>query len=338
MAFAVTGNSQTAGSERVKVDYDALNAYMIKVCGGGKKRSLPGVISGIYDLGLQKLNDAAIDVTDAEWLKRNPEFDGDVNGEAAKAIIARTKREDVRFEEFEGKMCFRYKQNPVQQVAVAVDFPQILVDKGPHFGAESKPLPLRLILNGEFKQLVQRPYNLRSMNHAKAGEKAKWALAKNNNLHKLAAAVEILDSDGLFKAERLDELLGKVAQFEIQVFMKGADSQKKGFYTETINLAGIVPEGMPLPEMPEGVTLALVQMWDADLDKTAALEARACIKNHQRQALNFVGDGGVDSPLKVVIGEGFKKDGAPKAETKPEVTAIPAREEGDDDFDDDVPF
>lgn len=339
MAFLVTGNSQTAGSERKKVDYDALNAYMVQACGGGKKRSLPGIISGIYDLGLQKLDDAAIDVTDAEWLKRNPEFDGDINGAAAQLIISRTKRENVRFEEHEGKMCFRYKQNPVQQIAASVDFPQIMVDKGPHYGGESKPMPLRLIFNGEFKQLVQRPFNLRSMNHAKPGEKAKWALAKNNGLHKLAAATDLLDTDGLFKAERLDELLGKVAQFEIQVFMKGADAQRKGFYNEYISLAGMVPEGMPTPELPENVTLALVQMWDANVDKNAAMEARACIKNHQRKALNFVGDNGVDSPLKTIIGEGFKAEQAKQAAApKPEVTPIPQAAEGDDSFDSDIPF
>lgn len=339
MAFMVTGNAQTQGSEqRIKVDYNALNDYMVAACGGGKIRSLPGIIAGIYDLGLQELPDAAIRVTDADWLKRNPEYDGTPEGEAA--VIAASKRENARFEDFEGERCFRYKQKPVQQLAVAVDFPQIPVDKGPHFGGESKPLPLRLIMNGEFNKLVQRPFNLRSMNHAKPGEKAKWALAKNNKIHALAQATDLLDSDGLFKAERIDELLGKVAQFQIQVFFKGRTAEKKGFYTEVCNLAGIVPEGMILPELPEGVTPALVQMWDENLDKNAALEARACIKNHQRKALNFVSpDTGKDSPLKTIIGEGWKPQGEQKAEeVKPKVEPIPQAAEGDDNFDEDIPF
>ena len=34
----------------------------------------------------------------------------------------------------------RWVQKPIQQVALVVDFPEILVDKGQFFG-ESKPLP-----------------------------------------------------------------------------------------------------------------------------------------------------------------------------------------------------
>lgn len=336
MAFQTTGSTQTAGStERRQVDYKALNEHLVAVAGGGKQRSLPGIITGIYDLGLQKLDDAAIQVTDAEWVKRFPEYDGTKEGE--KAVIAKAGREDARFEEFEGNYCFRYKQKPVQQVAVSVDFPQIMADKSLHFTGTSQPMPLRLILNGEFNRLVQKPFNLRSMNHnqGKPGA-AKWALAKNSQLHKLADASGILDKDGLFKAERLDELLGKVVQFQIRLYFND-----KGFYKEDIKIAGIVPEGLPHPELPETVTLALVQMWDADLDKTAALEARACIKNHQRKALNFVSpDTGEDSPLKAVIGEGWKPDGDKPAAPAPKPTGIaPSAPAPDtDDFDDDVPF
>lgn len=333
MAFKTTGNAQTAGStERKVVNYKALNEHLVAAAGGGKQRSLPGIITGIYDLGLQKLDDAAIQVTDGEWLKRFPEYDGTPEGE--QAVIAKAGREDARFEVFEGNMCFRYKQKPVQQVAVSVDFPQIVVDKGSFFG-DSKPMPLRLILNGEFNRLVQKPFNLRSMNHnqGKPGA-AKWALAKNSQLHKLADAAGILDTDGLFKAERLDELLGKVVQFQIRLFFND-----KGFYKEEIKIAGIVPEGLPHPELPEGVTLALVEMWGDNIDKTAALEARACIKNHQRKALNFVGDGGVDSPLKAIIGEGYKPDADKPAEAaKPTGIAPTAPAPENDDFDEDVPF
>ncbi len=123
--------------------------------------------------------------------------------------------------------------------------------------------------------------------------------------------------------------------------MKGADkaSGKKGFYTEEVRLAGMVPEGVPLPELPEGVVLADVGMWDEENDKEAVLQARACIKNHQRKALNFVHNG-IDSPVKTIIGEGWKPD-AEKAEETP---APKAKVEGiapkvpEDSFDDDVPF
>lgn len=336
MAFQTTGSSQTAGSgDRKVVDYKALNQHVVDAAGGGKQRSLPGIITGIYDLGLQVLEDAAIQVTDAEWVKRFPEYNGTPEGEAA--VIAKAGRENARFELFEGNMCFRYKQKDVQQVAICADFPQIIVDKGGFFG-DSKPMPLRMILNGEFNRLVQKPFNLRSMNHnqGKPGA-AKWALAKNSQLHKLADASGILDTDGLFKPERIDELLGKVVQFQIRLFIND-----KGYFKEEIKIAGMVPEGLPHPELPEGVNVALVQMWDADLDKTAALEARACIKNHQRKAVNFVSDEGVDSPLKAIIGEGYKAGGASEAPAqaapKPQGIAPSAPVKEDDNFDDDVPF
>lgn len=337
MAFQTTGNAQTAGStDRKVVDYKALNAHLVEVAGGGKQRSLPGIITGIYDLGLQKLDDAAIPVTDAEWIKRNPEYDGSKESELK--VIEASKRENARFEEFEGAYCFRYKQKDVQQVAVCADFPQIMADKSLHFTGTSQPMPLRLILNGEFNRLVQKPFNLRSMNHnqGKPGA-AKWALAKNSQLHKLADASGLLDTDGLFKAERLDELLGKVVQFQIRVYFND-----KGFYKEDIKIAGIVPEGLPHPTLPEDVTLALVQMWDANIDKTAALEARACIKNHQRKAVNFTTEiNGVvtDSPLKAIIGEGYKAGEAAKPAEAPKPQGIaPTAPVGGDDFDDDVPF
>ncbi|WYN05030.1 hypothetical protein ISREJYDI_CDS0064 [Pseudomonas phage UNO-G1W1] len=340
MAFQTTGNATTAGSEnRKQVDYKALNAHLVAAAGGGKQRSLPGIITGIYDLGMQVLDDAAIPVTDADFIKRYPEYDGTEAGE--KAVIEKSGRENARFEEHEGQMCFRYKQKDVQQVAVSVDFPQIMVDKASFFTDESKPMPLRMILNGEFNRLVQKPFNLRQMNHnqGKPGA-AKWALAKNSQLHKLADASGILDNDGLFTSNRIDELLGKVVQFQIRLHFND-----KGFFKEDIKIAGLVPEGLPHPELPEGVNIALVQMWDANLDKTAALEARACIKNHQRKAVNFTSTdaNGVvtDSPLKAIIGEGYKagEQSAPKpAETKPTGIA-PSKPAGeDDDFEDDVPF
>ncbi|WYV99221.1 hypothetical protein KoPa4_00053 [Pseudomonas phage vB_PpuM-KoPa-4] len=338
MAFktANTGNSQGNGNtERRVVDYKAMNKHLVEAAGGGKIRSIPGIITGIYDLGLQELPDAAIPVTDADFLKRYPQYDGTKEGELA--VAEASKREDARFEDFEGNYCFRYKQRPVQQVAVAADFPQITVDKGLYITGESQPMPLRLILNGEYNRLVQKPYNLRSMNHnqGKPGA-AKWALAKNNKLHVLAEAAGLLDEDGLFKAERLDELLGKVVQFQIRLYFND-----KGYYKEDIKIAGMVPEGLPHPELPENVTLALVEMWGDNIDKNAALEARASIKNHQRKALNFVSpDTGEDSPLKAIIGEGWKPDGQKSEAPKPkvDVTPIPQVEAGEDSFDDDVPF
>jgi hypothetical protein len=338
MAFKATGSTQTSGGDRKQVDYNAMNLEVVEAAGTqNKTRSIPGVISGIYDLGEQALDDAAIPVTDPEWLKRNPSFDG--SDAAKEAIIAAARQSNARFEEFDGVECFRYEQKPVQQVAVTVDFAQIMVDKGKHYG-ESKPLPLRLLLNREFNKVVSHPYNIREMNHnqGKPG-KAVWAFAKNNGLHKLAEAVGILDEQGLFKKERIDELLGKVAQFQVRVYMK--ENKGKSFYTEEVRLAGIVPEGVPHPVLPDDVVLASVGMWDEGNDKDAVLQARASIKNTQRKALNFVDpETGADSPVKALIGEGYNPD-APKEDEAPKAKPqgiTPKAPEPDADFEDDIPF
>ncbi len=45
--------SQKNTSEKSNVDYDSLNEHIVAQCRAVKPRSIPGVISGIIDLGIQ---------------------------------------------------------------------------------------------------------------------------------------------------------------------------------------------------------------------------------------------------------------------------------------------
>lgn len=326
--FNVTANNQTTGSnkERVLVDWDELNKHVVEAAGTATKpRSIPGVISGIYDLGEQNLPDAAVP------------FTGTKEDEANEMIA----KPDTYFEDGvddKGKPCRlkRYPQKPVQQVAIAVDFPQVLVDKGKFFG-NSKPLPLRMLLNGEFTlpgekvRVVGKPYNIRVTNHAEKGEKALWALAKNNGIHKLADACGILDDNGLFRPERLHELLGKVAQFQFQVWMKPGKTGDKKFFTETIKLVGMVPEGVPLPEIPDGI-LHGVNLYGNN-DPEAVKQLRVAVKNTIKRANNYEG-----SDLQRAFADDVeaKPAEAQKAEVTPVAPKAPVQ---DEDFEDsDIPF
>jgi hypothetical protein len=336
----ITTTNQTETKERKVVDWNAMNEHVVEAAGTATKtRSIPGVISGVYDLGEQKLEDAAIPVTDDKFKQAFPEFDG--SQEQQDAVIAKyANRTNVRFEKVDNKLCLRYVQNPVQQVAVSVDFPQILVDKGQFFG-NSKPLPLRLLYNGEFTtpgdktKIVGRPFNLRDTKHDLGNNKSVWAFAKNNGLHKFAAAAELLDENGLFNKERVGELIGKVVQFQVRVWMKPAKTGDKKFFTEEISLVGIVPEGVAIPEVPEGL-LHMVNL-HGENDAEAVKQMRVAIKNTMKRALNYD-----TSSLKPVFeaeaaSYGNKpadaaKDAVKEAVKAAEVTPVPVA------FDDDIPF
>lgn len=277
MAFKlnVTTTTQNSGGERREVDWNALNAHVIDAAKTAKKaRSIPGVISGIYDLGEQNREDAEIE------FKGTPE-------EEAKII---EEKPATYFEnDRDGKRVMRYPQKPVQQIAIAVDFPQVLVDKGQFFG-NSNPLPLRMLLNGEFTlsdstRIVARPY---SIVETKFKDEKKWAFAKNNGIHKLADACELLDDKGLFTKDRIGELLGKVALFQFRVYMKPSKKDpSKSYFTEEIKLAGLIPEGVEIPEFDESI-LHGVNLYGEN-DEDAVKQLRATVRNTIMRANNYEG-------------------------------------------------
>lgn len=303
----ITSSATTEGSNNSKVDWDALNKHVIEKAGTQNKvRSLPAVISGIYDLGNQNREDAEIDVADKEWKAKNKDFDG--SDEAKRKLI--TSRSGSYFKEEDGKTYFCYPQKPVQQIAIAVDFPQILVDKGQFFG-KSNPQPLRLLLNGEFSlpdgtRVVGRPYSIVEKKY----DDGTWAFAKNNGIHKLADACGLLDNKGYFTKTRIGELLGKVAQFQMQVYMK--ESKGKAYFTEVIKLSGMIPEGISVPSFDESILHGINLVGDNDPDCVKQL--RMCVKNTIKRANNYA-----TSDLKAVLeaienGNQQKDTVAPKQE------------------------
>lgn len=332
--FVTTTNTQTEGANRPVVEWDKLNAHVVEAAGAGKVRSIPGVISGLIDLGEQNLehgsevSTATEEEEAAEMAKQTQEeIDARSGVYFADGIDQDTgKAARLRF----------YPRKPVQQLAVMVDFPQVLVDKGQFFG-NSNPLPLRMILNGEFTlkgervKVVGKPYNIKEMNHADKGQKAVWAFAKNNGIHKLADAAGILDDDGLFRKGNIGKLLGKIVQFQFRVWMKPAKSGDAKFFTEEIKLVGMVPEGVPLPEIPEGI-LHGVNLY-SDNDPEAVKQLRVAVKNTQKRANNYVG-----SPLAAMLDAGQTHQAAPQEAPKEKVQGIAPKVQDPEAFDDDVPF
>lgn len=288
-ALNITTTTQTAGGAGKEVKWDELNAHVIEAAGtANKARTIPGVISGIYDLGEQEREDAEKVFTGSR------EEEGKIVAEKPLTYFKDGKDEKgnpVRL------MC--WPQKAVQQVAITVDFPQVLVDKGQYFG-NSNPLPLRMLLNGEFSladgiRIVGRPYSISETKHDIGGNKSVWAFAKNNGLHKLADAAEILDSNGLFTKNRIGELLGKVALFQFRVYMKPSKKDpSKSFFTEEIKLAGQIPEGIVAPEVPDGILHGVNLYGENDLE--AVKQLRLAVKNTIKRANNYEG-----SDIKVLL-------------------------------------
>jgi hypothetical protein len=323
--FNVTTTTQTAGGTKREVDWDALNKHVIEMAKTDKKaRSIPGVISGIIDLGEQSREDAEYP------------FDGGPEKEAAETAKFPATYFKDGFDE-KNKPCRLkcYPQKPVQQVAITVDFPQVLVDKGQFFG-NSAELPLRMLLNGEFQlsdgvKIVGRPYSIVETKY----DDGTWAFAKNNGLHKLADAADLLDTKGYFTKNRIGELLGKVVQFEFRVYMKPSKKDaSKTYFTEDIKLVGKLPEGIVSPEIPEGILYGVNLFGDIDVD--AVKQLRLSVRNTIKKALNYE-----TSDIKAVLdaqatsqGSPAPRQEAPKADEAAPVLKASAEET----FDDDVPF
>lgn len=289
----ITKATQTEGSSsnRPEVDWNALNDHVIEAAGtASKARSIPGYISGIYDLGEQE----------------RPDFE-DVS------TIAQEDEEDyiddhpgISFKTENGKRIMCRAQKPCQQIALAVDFPQIQVDKGQFFG-NSNPAPLRLLLNGEFtmdgQRVVGKPFSISETKHTNG----KWGFAKNSTLHKLAESVNLLDSNGVFTKDRIGELLGKCAQFQFRVYMKPSKTDpSKKYFTEEIKLAGMVPEGVAVPEFADEYLHGTNMMGENDPD--AVKQLRVAVKNTIKRALNYA-----DSDIQHLLGEPESTSTATKA-------------------------
>lgn len=283
LKVSANAQSRKENTDRPQVDWEALNAHVIEQAKTEKKkRSLPGIISGIIDLGEQEREDAkqVFAGTEEDRLKIIAEYPQTYFEEGQD-----DKGNDVIFK--------RWPQKPVQAIGITVDFPQILVNKKKFIeGGEGEDVPLRLPLNGEFsvatdggrERIVGRMFNLTEKKH----DNGKWGFAKNSIIHQLAEAAELLDENGLFTKDRVGELLGKAAQFEIRVYMKESKKDKtKSFFTEEIALAGLIPEGVPVPEFDQSILYGINV--DDENDPDALKQLRVCFKNTIKRAVNYQG-------------------------------------------------
>lgn len=274
--FEVYGASQKEGkSSKSNVDFDELNKYVVETAGLQERETLVGYVSMIVDLGTQNQPDAEVVFTGNENDEKE-EFAKNPNTYFKDGFDQQTKKQ-VRFK------C--WPQKPVQCVAVAIDFPDIMIDKGQFFG-NSDPKPLRLWLGGQFynsslgKMVVARPTPLKV--NKKLGD---WGFDQKHLFYKMAVADKMIKPGEVFAPKDIDKLLGKAFQFTTQVFFKeGKDG--KSYYTEYINFVGALGRGQAAPEIK--TTPLLIQMNKAN-DEQAVKEVRAHVLNTCSLASNWMG-------------------------------------------------
>jgi hypothetical protein len=274
MAFSTRTNTQASSENKVKVDWAALDKYVVETSGLQSEEVLTGVISGIYDLGIQEQEDAKL-----EW-----------NGTEEQEREEIAKNGNTYFEnlyDYESKKEKRYKrypQKPVQSVAFAVDFPDILIDKSPFFGGESNPKPLRLLLGGEFvlkggTKIVAKPFPLVARKNEKTNNK--WSFPFNSTIYKMAAAAKLVEQGEPFVPQEIDKLLGVALQFKARVWFKD------GYYNEKCAFSAGLGRGMKAPEFDDSI-LQIIQ-FDADNAEDQLKQLRISVRNTMARASDYAG-------------------------------------------------
>lgn len=340
MAFDAYSASKNEGSSGSTIDWNALNEYVVETAGLQEKETLVGVVSMIVDLGTQEQEEGqAI-------------FTGDEDDEAAEI----KKNPGTYFEDGQDpqtKKKVRYKkwpQKPVQSVAVAVDFPEIMLNKGQFFGEDNEK-PLRLWLGGQFfikdvGMVVGRPTPLKV--NKSLGE---WSFDKKHLFYKMAAASKFVNAskDEVFLPKDIDKLLGEAYQFEAQVFFRENDG--KQYYTENAKFVSALGRGQAAPEAK--TEYHLVQ-FNQENSEEALSELRNHVKNTIKRASNYEGskiqeqlealekkqaNSQKDTPQDTDSaddGEGNAVKVPEKAKVAPKPKK--AKPPVDDDLDDDIPF
>lgn len=315
MAFNVTAATRSE-SDQPKVDYEKMNQYLVETAGLETKEVLAGYISGIVDLGEQEQDDAEI------------VFNGDAADEAA-AIEKHplTYFKDGIDEETKKPVRLKcWPQKPIQSVAVSVDFPDIIIDKGQFFG-ESNPQPLRLWLGGQFfipnvGMVVGRPTPLKENTSLGA-----WSFDKKHLFHKMAVACKLIKSDEIFKPQDIDQLLGKAFQFEVQIYFKEVKGKK--YLTEYIKFNGGLGRGQAVPEIANPPFL--VQFTQQNTEESLG-NLRWHIINTIKRAKNYEGSE-IQKQLETEDDKKEKSEETPKSSKPVQSAKLP-----EDTSDDTSPF
>ena len=276
--FEVYNASSNVVSDNVgdgkRVEWDALNNYIVETCGLQDGDTLVGYISALYDLGVQT-------PADSEYV-----FTGTQEDEAAEIA----KNPSVYFKDGldDNKAPARLKcapSKPFQHVTFAVDFPEIMLDKGKFFGDDGGAKPLRLYLGGDFwmgkeiGKVVQNPFSMK--NTTKTGA---WSFDSKATIYKMAVGAKLIKDGEPFESKRIGELLGKSLQWKVKIDL--SESKGKFYLNQKIGYAAGLGRGQ---QSIEPVMELVYVGFNKDNDAQAVNEIPSHIVNTMKRASNFEG-------------------------------------------------
>ena len=341
--FVFDAQVPQSNPETANVNFDEMNKYIVDTVGcADKPEAMIGIVSGVIDLGLQAQDDAKM-----VWTGNAASEQAELDKEREK-----TGKEPLQYFETlpnDQKVPTRYKRWPVKaqrSVAVNVDFPSTLINRGKFFDENGvgEELPFRGLLNNEFGlkgvgKVVGKAYSLREQRN----DDGSWSLKNNTILFKLAQATNALDAQGNFKPAYLGNLIGEAAMFNVHVFLN--EHGGKQYLNEKLAFNGPVPKMMQgmIPTLDERFMHVVNFKGEQDLEVLKTL--RQSVINTMKMAEDFEGSD-VQRALieigKVKAGEtsGQPTNSAPQ-QSKPQQSApqaAPQEVVDFGDFDSDIPF
>ena len=277
-------------SNKPTVNFDALNQYVVETCQLQQPETMLGVVSVMVDLGTQKQNDAEYDLDESD---KGLSIEELTEKYSLDIHEGRIRKFDKSYDSKTKSWVIRkfVPQQDRQSIVYAVDFPDIMLDKGKFFGEEEgKNLkPLRLWIGGQYwnkyqeKMLVQNVIPLKVTNIADQGQPKKWSMNPKSSLYKMAVAAKIINQGEAFLPQDADKLLGKTLQFKAQVFFnKGNDG--KQYYTEKLAFAA----GLARGQVEKEVDNTYLIQFNQPNDPQALKELRKHVVNTIENATNYV--------------------------------------------------
>ena len=257
-----------------RIDWDGLNNYIVETCGLQDGETLVGYLSAIYDLGIQTPNDS--------------EYESTLSDEEEAAEIAKNPAvyfKDGKNDKGEKVRLKCAPSKPFQHVTFAVDFPEIMLDKGKFFGDDGGAKPLRLYLGGDFwmgkeiGKVVQNPFSMK--NTTKTGA---WSFDSKATIYKMAVGAKLIKDGEPFESKRIGELLGKSLQWKVKIDL--TESKGKFYLNQKIGYAA----GLGRGQQPIEPVMELVYVgFNKDNDAQSVNEIPSHIVNTMKRASNFEG-------------------------------------------------
>jgi hypothetical protein len=123
--------SESSSNNKPKVDYDALNKYVVETAGLQNPETLRGVVSCLVDLGTQKQNDGQYNVDKGDEALSIEQLTEKYAQAIAEGKI--TKFAEAWDSDVNAKVIKKFvPQKDFQSVIFAVDFPNIMIKKVYH--------------------------------------------------------------------------------------------------------------------------------------------------------------------------------------------------------------